>query len=134
MIISTCFGQTWQVKQLPSYRTHSATLPPSETCLPQQQDTIPYVVKNPQFCAPEDGQKFARNMLSWLLEINKTVIVASRWFPFCLTYNLKIDVLHSTWFRLDWNELGPSRPYRLWYCHLNLTTGDKYYTLTLCLF
>ena len=25
-------------------------------CLPQQQDTIPYVVKKPQSCAPEDGQ------------------------------------------------------------------------------
>ena len=34
-------------------------------CLPQQQDTIPYVVKKPQSCAPEDGQQFARNMLSW---------------------------------------------------------------------
>ena len=34
-------------------------------CLPQQQDTIPYVVKKPQSCAPEDGQTFARNMLSW---------------------------------------------------------------------
>ena len=28
----------------------------------------------------------ARNMLSWSLEINKTVIVASRWFLFYLTY------------------------------------------------
>ena len=42
--------------------------------------------KKPQSCAPEDGQKFARNMLSWSLEINKTVIVASRWFLFYLTY------------------------------------------------
>ena len=32
-------------------------------CLPQQ-DTIPYVLKKPQSCAPEDGQKFARNMMS----------------------------------------------------------------------
>ena len=42
--------------------------------------------KKPQSCAPEDGQKFARNMLSWSLEINKTVIVASRWFLFYLTF------------------------------------------------
>ena len=34
-------------------------------CLPQQQDTIPYAVKKSQSCAPKDGQKFARNMLSW---------------------------------------------------------------------
>ena len=35
-------------------------------CLPQQQDTTPYVVKKKhQSCAPEDGQKFAQNMLSW---------------------------------------------------------------------
>ena len=33
--------------------------------LPQQQDTTPYAVKKSQSCAPEDGQKFARNMLSW---------------------------------------------------------------------
>ena len=57
-------------------------------CLPQQQDIIPHVVKKPQSCAPEDGQRFARNMLSWSLEINKTVIVASRWFLFYLTYTL----------------------------------------------
>ena len=34
-------------------------------CLPQQQDTILYVVKKTQSCAPEDGQDFVRNMLSW---------------------------------------------------------------------
>ena len=55
-------------------------------CLPQQQDTIPHVVKKTQSCAPEDGQKFARDMSSWSLEINKTVIVASRWFLYYLTY------------------------------------------------
>ena len=55
-------------------------------CLPQQQDVIPHVVKNPQSCAPEDRQKFARNMLIWSLEINKTVIVASRWFLYYLTF------------------------------------------------
>jgi len=33
-------------------------------CLPQQQDTIPHAVKKSQSCATEDGQKFARNMLS----------------------------------------------------------------------
>jgi len=31
----------------------------------KQQDSIPYAVKKPHSCAPEDGQKFARNMLSW---------------------------------------------------------------------
>ena len=31
------------------------------------------------------GKKFARNMLSWSLEINKSVIVASRWFLFYFT-------------------------------------------------
>jgi hypothetical protein len=28
------------------------------------QDSVPYVVKKSKSCAPEDGQKFARNMLS----------------------------------------------------------------------
>ena len=37
----------------------------SDLSQPQQQDTTPHVVKKPQSCAPEDGQKFARNMLSW---------------------------------------------------------------------
>ena len=55
-------------------------------CLPQQQNTIPYVVKKPQSCAPEDGQQFARKHVELILEINKTVIVESRWFLCHLTY------------------------------------------------
>ena len=54
--------------------------------LPQQQDTIPYVVKKTQSCAPEDGQKFAPKRVELILEINKTVIVASRWFLYYILY------------------------------------------------
>ena len=34
--------------------------------------------------APEDGQKFAPKHVELILEINKTVIVASRWFSILL--------------------------------------------------
>jgi hypothetical protein len=47
-----------------SYRTRSAKQHARKPCLPHQQDIIPYVVKTSQSCAPEDGQKLARNMLS----------------------------------------------------------------------
>ena len=54
-----------QVKQLSLYRTRSATLPRSEP-LPTTT-TGDYTIcckKKPQACTPEDGQRFARNMLS----------------------------------------------------------------------
>jgi hypothetical protein len=47
-----------------SYRTRSAKQHARKTCLPHQQDFTPYVVKKNLSCAPEDGQKLARNMLS----------------------------------------------------------------------
>jgi hypothetical protein len=53
------------VKQPHSYCTHSAKQHARKTCIPHQQDIIPYVVKTSQSCAPEDGQNLARNMLSW---------------------------------------------------------------------
>ena len=51
-------------KQLPSHRTHSATLPRSEPLPTTTTGHYTTCCKNPQSCAPEDGQKFARNMLS----------------------------------------------------------------------
>ena len=106
MISSTCFGQTFahlqerktevflqHVKQFPSHRTRSATLPLSEPLPTTITGHYTTYCKKPQSCAPEDGQKFARNMLSWSLEINKTVIVASRWFLFYLTYSRAILLL-----------------------------------------
>jgi hypothetical protein len=71
-------------KQLPSYRARSATLPRSET-LPTPT-TGHYTIcckKKSQSCAPKDRKKFARN-IGLILEINKTVIVASRWFSILL--------------------------------------------------
>ena len=52
------------VKQLPSNRTHSATLPRSEPLPTTTTGHYTICCKKPQSCAPEDGQKFARNMLS----------------------------------------------------------------------
>ena len=77
-ISSTCFGQTFAhlqerktevfyniAKQLSSYRTHSATLPCSEPLPTTTTGHYTICCKKPQSCTPEDGQKFARNMLSW---------------------------------------------------------------------
>jgi hypothetical protein len=44
--------------------TRSAKQHARKTCIPHQQAIIPYVVNQFQSCAPEDVQKFARNMLS----------------------------------------------------------------------
>ena len=49
----------------PSYRTRSATLPRSEPLPTTTTGHYTICCKKPQSCAPEDGQKFARNMLSW---------------------------------------------------------------------
>ena len=94
-IMSCCCGRqgfgarqrgTMCLTQLPSYRTRSATLPRSESLPTTTTGHYTTFCKKPQSCAPEVRQNFARNMLSWSLEINKTVIVASRWFLFYLTY------------------------------------------------
>ena len=53
------------------------------SCLPQQQDTIPYVVKNLSLALLKMG-KFCPKHVELILEINKTVIVASRWFLYYL--------------------------------------------------
>ena len=52
------------MKQLPSYRTRSATLPRSEPLPTTATGHYTICCKKPQSCAPEDGQKFARNMMS----------------------------------------------------------------------
>jgi len=54
------------MKQHTSYRTHSATLPlpwPQPTITPGHYTTC----CKSQSCAPEDGQKIARNTFSWSL-------------------------------------------------------------------
>jgi hypothetical protein len=63
----TCFGQAFahfQERKTEILRTRTAKQHARKTCLPHQQDIIPYVAKKSQSCAPEDGQKLARNMLS----------------------------------------------------------------------
>jgi hypothetical protein len=52
------------VKQLPSYRTRSATLPRSETLPTTTTGHYTICCKESKSCAPEDGQKFARNILT----------------------------------------------------------------------
>jgi len=54
-----------EVKQLPSYRTRSAKLPRSEPLPTTTTGHYTICYKKPQSCAPEDGQKFARNLLNW---------------------------------------------------------------------
>ena len=74
-----------EVKQLPSYRTRSAKLPRSE---PLPTTTGHYTIcskKKPQSCAPEDGQKFARNMMSLSWRSIKLLLLISRWFLYYLT-------------------------------------------------
>ena len=56
---------THTVKQLPSYRTRSATLPPSEPLPTTTTGHYTIWYKKSQSCALEDGQRFARNMLTW---------------------------------------------------------------------
>ena len=60
---------------------------PPNPCIPQQQDTIPYVVKNLSLALLKMGKSFPKHV-ELILEINKTVIVASRWFLYYLTYIL----------------------------------------------
>ena len=50
--------------------------------------------KKPQSCAPEVGHKFVQNMLSYSLEINKTIIVASRWFLYYLESSSFLHTVH----------------------------------------
>ena len=57
--MSCCCGR------LPSYRGRSATLPRSEPLPTTTTGHYTICCKKPQYCAPEDGQNFARNMLSW---------------------------------------------------------------------
>jgi hypothetical protein len=67
-IVSCCGRQGFgarQVKPLFSYSTRSATLPRSEPLPITTTGHYTICCKKYQSCAPEDGQKIARNMLSW---------------------------------------------------------------------
>ena len=56
-------------------------------CLPQQQDTIPYVVKKKTSVLRSwRWAKVCPKHVELILEINKTVTVACRWFLYYLTY------------------------------------------------
>jgi hypothetical protein len=48
--------------------------------------------KKSQSCAPEDGQKLAPKHVELILEINKTVIVASSW---CSIFTLPTLMMHG---------------------------------------
>ena len=61
-------------------------------CLPQQQDTIPYVVKTTSVLRSWRWAKVCPKHVELILEINKTVIVASRWFLYYLTCYIMIRV------------------------------------------
>ena len=64
-IVTLCKRLYSIVKLLPSYRTLSATLPRSEPLPTTTTGHYTICCKKPQSCAPEYGQNFARNMLSW---------------------------------------------------------------------
>ena len=59
---TTC--TVWR-KLLPLYRTRSVTLPRSEPLPTTTTGHYTICCKKYHYCAPEDGQKFARNMSSW---------------------------------------------------------------------
>ena len=71
------------VKQIPSYRTCSATFPRSEPRLPQQQDTIPNAVKNLSLALLKMGNSLPETCWADLGD-QYIVIVASRWFSILL--------------------------------------------------
>ena len=107
MISSTCFGQTFahlQERKTEVFTTcgimscccgrqsssflHTVHVVPRcrapNPCLPQQQDTIPYVVKKTSVLRSWRWAKVCPKHVEWILEINKTAIVASRWFLYYL--------------------------------------------------
>jgi hypothetical protein len=56
------------------------------TCIPHQQDIIPCVVKTSESCAPEDGLKLARNMLSGSWRSIKLLLLHLVGVPYLPTY------------------------------------------------
>ena len=105
MISSTCFGQTFAhlqerktevffttcgIMSCLSSSLHTVHTVPRcrapNPCLPQQQDTIPHVVKKTSVLRSWRWAKVCPKHIELNLEINKTVIVASRWFLYYLTY------------------------------------------------
>jgi hypothetical protein len=103
------FYNIWYVLQPPSYRTRSAKQHAQKPCLPHQQDFIPYVVKI-SVLRSWRWAKVCPKHVDLILEINKTVIVASSWCSIftlpkeLLTYqNLQWCVTSFVWFLLrEW--------------------------------
>jgi hypothetical protein len=73
---------------------------------PSVQDIVPYVVKKSKSCAPEDGQKFDRNMLSCSWRSIKLLLLHLVGVPyllylhkalFCWVIQIVIRSLNSRW-------------------------------------
>jgi hypothetical protein len=54
------------------------------------QDIVPYVVKKSKSFAPEDGQMFARNMLSWSWRSIKLLLLHLVGVPYLLYQQLSV--------------------------------------------
>ena len=80
-IVSCCCD-----RQLPSYRTCSATFPRSELLPTTTTGHYTIFCKKSQSCAPEDGQNFARNMLSWSWRSIKLLLLHLVGFLYYFTY------------------------------------------------
>ena len=78
-----CEGSCYQ---LPSYRTRSATLPSSEPLPTTTTGHYTICCKKTSVLRSWRWAKVCPKHVELILEINKTVIVASRWFLFYLTY------------------------------------------------
>ena len=75
------------VKQLPSYRTRSATLPLSKPLPTTTRGHYTICCKKFQSCAPEDGQKIARNTLRWSWRSINLLLLHLVDFIYYFTYN-----------------------------------------------
>jgi len=67
-------------------------------CLPQRQDTIPYAVKKNSVLRSWRWAKVCPKHVELILEINKTVNVASRWFSILLYLHWWWTVKHKSTF------------------------------------
>jgi len=98
--VPRCHAPNPCLKQLPSHRTCSATLPRSEPLPTTTTEHYTTCCKKPQSFAPEDGQKFAWNMLSWSWRSIKLLLLHLVGFYFTLTGHSSVTFFISVRFKL----------------------------------
>ena len=76
------YGVKEAARQLPSHRKCSATLPLSEPLPTTTTGHYTICCKKSQSCAHEDGQKIARNMLSWSWTSIKLLLLHLYYFTY----------------------------------------------------